>query len=86
VATTDEMGQDMGEDDRSTGTGPAVPQQLHTVAEVADALRVSTMTVYRLVQSGDLPALRVGRAIRIPADGLGAYLASSEVVNHQQEG
>ena len=31
-----------------------------TVAEVAQIMRVSKMTVYRLVHAGDLPAVRVG--------------------------
>ena len=35
------------------------------MAELAQQLRVSTMTVYRLVQSGQLPATRVGRSYRI---------------------
>jgi excisionase family DNA binding protein len=38
--------------------------QLLTVAEVASAMRVSTMTIYRLIKSGDLPAIRVGRSYR----------------------
>jgi len=37
-----------------------------TVAEVAELMRVSAMTVYRLVQSGELPAVRFGRSYRIP--------------------
>ena len=37
-----------------------------TVAEVAEMMRVSTMTVYRLVHSGELPAVRFGRSFRIP--------------------
>jgi excisionase family DNA binding protein len=37
-----------------------------TVAEVADMMRVSNMTVYRLVHSGELPAVRFGRSFRIP--------------------
>jgi len=37
-----------------------------TVAEVADMMRVSTMTVYRLVHAGELPAIRFGRSFRIP--------------------
>ena len=41
-----------------------------TVAEVAEQLRVSNMTVYRLVQSGALPALRVGRARLVLPDRL----------------
>ena len=37
-----------------------------TVAEVAEIMRVSKMTVYRLVHSGDLPAIRFGRSFRVP--------------------
>ena len=37
-----------------------------TVAEVADMMRVSKMTVYRMVHSGDLPAIRFGRSFRVP--------------------
>lgn len=40
---------------------------LLTVAEVADTMRVSRMTVYRMVHSGELPAIRFGRSYRIPA-------------------
>ena len=37
-----------------------------TVAEVADLLRVSKMTVYRMVHAGEIPAVRVGRSFRVP--------------------
>ena len=37
-----------------------------TVGEVAQMMRVSTMTVYRMVHSGDIPASRFGRSFRIP--------------------
>ena len=43
-------------------TGPARLRYL-TVAEVAEAMRLSRMTVYRLVHSGELPALRVGSTL-----------------------
>jgi len=46
-----------------------------TVAEVASLLRVSNMTVYRLVQAGSLPAVRVGRSYRIREDDVDRYLA-----------
>ncbi len=36
-----------------------------TVNEVADLLRVSRMTVYRLIKQGELPALRLGRGYRV---------------------
>lgn len=47
---------------------------LLTAAEVADNLRVSTMTVYRLIRSGELPAVRVGRNYRVRAQDLENYL------------
>ena len=46
-----------------------------TVAEVASALRVSNMTVYRLIQAGTIPAVRVGRSYRIREDDVDRYLA-----------
>jgi excisionase family DNA binding protein len=45
-----------------------------TVAEVAAIMRVSKMTVYRLVHSGELPAVRVGRSFRVPEKAVHAYL------------
>lgn len=39
--------------------------QFLTVGEVCDLLRVSDMTVHRLIQAGDLSAVRVGRQYRI---------------------
>jgi excisionase family DNA binding protein len=48
-----------------------------TVAEVADVMRVSRMTVYRLVHSGDLPAVRVGRSFRVPERAVHDYLRAA---------
>jgi len=45
-----------------------------TVAEVAALMRVSKMTVYRLVHAGDLTAVRVGRSFRVPEHAVHAYL------------
>jgi excisionase family DNA binding protein len=45
-----------------------------TVAEVAAAMRVSKMTVYRMVHSGELPAVRVGRSFRVPEKAVQDYL------------
>jgi excisionase family DNA binding protein len=39
-----------------------------TVHETAERLRVSDKTVYRAVESGEFPAVKVGRVIRVPAD------------------
>ena len=43
---------------------------LWTVREVANRLRLSERTVYKLVRSGELPAVRLGDQYRIPADAL----------------
>lgn len=48
-----------------------------TVAEVATLMRVSKMTVYRLVHNAELPAVRVGRSFRVPEDAVHEYLRSS---------
>jgi excisionase family DNA binding protein len=48
-----------------------------TVAEVAAVMRVSKMTVYRMVHSGDLPAVRVGRSFRVPEKAVHDYLRAA---------
>lgn len=37
-----------------------------TVAEVAELMRVSKMTVYRMIHAGELPAVKFGRSFRVP--------------------
>ncbi|MFF0545652.1 helix-turn-helix domain-containing protein [Nocardia thailandica] len=75
----------------SGGSGPSGPRpvppqaqsvigggtQFLTVAEVAALMRVSKMTVYRLVHSGELPAVRVGRSFRVHAKAVHDYLETS---------
>lgn len=46
-----------------------------TVGEVAAVLRVSNMTVYRLINAGQLPAVRIGRSFRVREEELDRYLA-----------
>lgn len=50
-----------------------------TVAEVAAIMRVSKMTVYRLVHGGELPAVRVGRSFRVPEQAVHDYLRDSYI-------
>ena len=50
-----------------------------TVAEVAGVMRVSKMTVYRMVHSGELSAVRVGRSFRVPAKAVREYLSGAYV-------
>jgi len=57
---------------------PALAEmRFFTVAEVAEVMRVSRMTVYRLVHSGELPAVRVGRSFRVPERAVHDYLRSA---------
>jgi excisionase family DNA binding protein len=49
-----------------TGGRPA----LWTVTEVASALRVSKMTIYRMMHSGELPHVRVSGSYRIPDEAV----------------
>jgi excisionase family DNA binding protein len=54
----------------------ATPPRLLTPNEVAEQLRVSTMTVYRLIKAGDLRAARIGKSFRIREEDVDAYLQS----------
>jgi excisionase family DNA binding protein len=54
--------------------GPLAQVKFLTVAEVAALMRVSKMTVYRLVHSGELTAVRVGRSFRVPEKAVHEYL------------
>ena len=54
-----------------------------TVIEVAQSMRVSTKTVYRLIAAGDLPRINLGKGtrkprIRIRQSAVEAYMASRE--------
>ena len=53
---------------------PLAQVRFLTVAEVAALMRVSKMTVYRLVHSGELTAVRVGRSFRVPERAVHDYL------------
>src|SRR4029077_13725494 len=69
-------------DDRPPGgSTPREPKlsemRFLTVAEVAQLMRVSRMTVYRLVHSGELPAVRVGRSFRGRGRAVHEYLRTA---------
>jgi excisionase family DNA binding protein len=52
---------------------------LLTVGEVAQAMRVSNMTVYRMIKSGQLPAIRVGKNYRLRSSDVERYLSERAV-------
>jgi excisionase family DNA binding protein len=67
-----------GKSGRDPGPADGQPRtQFLTVAEVAALMRVSKMTVYRLVHNGELPAVRVGRSFRVHAKAVHDMLETS---------
>ena len=48
---------------------------LLTVSEAAGVLRISRNLAYELVARGELPAVRLGRVIRVPRYGLEQWIA-----------
>jgi excisionase family DNA binding protein len=62
---------------RESGDSPLAGMRFLTVAEVAALMRVSRMTVYRLVHSAELPAVRVGRSFRVPERAVHEYLRTA---------
>ena len=54
-------------------------EPLLTVGEVASLMRVSNMTVYRLIKSGQLAAIRVGKNYRIRRNDIDRYLTDRAV-------
>jgi excisionase family DNA binding protein len=53
-------------------------EKLLTLAEAAEALRVSQATVRRLIDAGELRGVRVGRLWRVPKAALEAYLGGDD--------
>ena len=45
-----------------------------SVEEVSDLLGVNSQLIYRLVRSGELPAIRVGRVYRVRQEDFAAYV------------
>ena len=53
---------------------PAPTSMLLTVRDVAVALRLGRTRTYALLRSGEIPVIRVGRAVRVPRDGLRRWI------------
>ncbi len=59
-----------------------MPTEVMTVNEVAQYLRVNPQTVYRKAKAGELPAVRIGRAIRFRRAELEGWLKSLSSNSH----
>jgi len=72
-------GRDLRSANMGIGEGPLSEVRLLTVAEVAAIMRVSRMTVYRMVNDGRLPHVRVGRSVRLPEQAVHDYLEAAYI-------
>jgi excisionase family DNA binding protein len=48
--------------------------EIMTVSEVADYLKISEVTTYKLVQDGKIPAFKIGRHWRVKRVDLGEFI------------
>ena len=51
--------------------------EILTVKEVAERLRTSQVQIRKMIQSGELPAVMVGRDYRIPVEAIKAFIANN---------
>ena len=58
-----------------------VHRRLYTVEQTADLFGVSTKTITRLIQSGHLPYVRIGRCIRVPQRAILDWIESQTRYN-----
>ena len=71
----DKGGTDRGKSEQVTDLqGRLTSVRFYTVAEVASVMRVSKISVYRLIHSGELEAVRFGRSFRVPESAVKAFL------------
>lgn len=53
--------------------------------EVAEILSISRTAAYRLIESGTIPHIRIGRSVRVPYQSLMDYLALHEIPAREEE-
>ena len=57
---------------------PSAPPTFYDVQDIADMFRMSRMTVYRAIRSGELPAVRIRGRWIVPASVVAALVADAE--------
>jgi excisionase family DNA binding protein len=62
-----------GVDEKATAIRGAIIKRYYRVDEVARYFSVSYQTIYRLIDMGDLKAIRLRGSIRVPAQELRAF-------------
>jgi excisionase family DNA binding protein len=59
---------------------------LLTATEAAEALAISPRTLWSLTDSGDLPCVRIGRAVRYDPADLRAWIDRRKAANGKDQG
>lgn len=54
---------------------PPVPENYLTLKDVAELLKLSEKTIYRLAQQGEIPAFKVGGSWRFRASDIDQWVA-----------
>jgi excisionase family DNA binding protein len=60
--------------------GDSVERKVYKVEEVATILSVSPMTIYRMLESGDLPGIKLGSTWRISKKVINDWLDGKQYV------
>jgi excisionase family DNA binding protein len=63
---------------------PKAPTEklLLSLPQVAEQLSVSVRTVHRLLSTGQLPTVKIGRSVRVPAQAVRDWIAQNTFVAH----
>ena len=75
--------------DSDKGKGPlmaAVPEgELFTLKEVAAWLKITVAMVRAMIKRGELPAIRVGRLLRVRHEDLDAFMTRQQTIPPQPQ-
>lgn len=52
---------------------------LYTVKDLAKILAVKPLTIYRMIERGQLPAVKIGKTIRFKPEDIDAYLETVRI-------
>jgi len=59
----------------TTEGGKTMDRLCYRPGEVAEIVGISRSKAYELLASGEIPSIRIGHSVRVPADALRAYIA-----------
>jgi len=61
-------------------------KKAYRVREYAEAYGLDPMTLYRAIYRGELPAIKVGRSIRITEEGFRSFIKEANPRQKENEG